>query len=281
MKTQLTKSKIALSILIVLMLSTVSLTFAQKEIKYEKIYYLDTKAESNDVTISIDNAVSTDAETKFKLKITNKTNDYIIYKPSESKFIINGKEINPQEKPLVIEPNESGSRVINTKGNYNTVKDYSFVASGLYKVSTGTKSIAAADFKLPPSRNDFKAADFDCVLSKVSKETDETAVKFKCTYLGKNVGIIMPSKVTVKMPDGNEYANAKSKAAPLLFINKGEEDSFTLLWQRMPGGKDNDMQKVEMIIKWNDAFHESTPDKLKPVSLELKFDENTSNDKGK
>ena len=39
--------------------------------------------ELHDLTISLDNAVSTAGETKFKLKITNKTNDYVLYKPFE------------------------------------------------------------------------------------------------------------------------------------------------------------------------------------------------------
>ncbi len=55
-------------------------------------------------------AVSTEAGTKFKIKIQNKTNDYIIYKAEESKFVINGTEVQPKEKMLLIEPNESGSR---------------------------------------------------------------------------------------------------------------------------------------------------------------------------
>ena len=113
----------------------VSTLFAQKEIKYNKIYYLPTKAVTDAVTISIVDAVSLDEETKFKLRITNKTNDYILYKPEESKFVINGKEVKPVEKWLIIVPNETGSRVVNVKGTgYNTVKNYTFIADGLYKL---------------------------------------------------------------------------------------------------------------------------------------------------
>ena len=38
-----------------------------------------------------------------------------------------------------------------------------------------------------------------------------------------------------------------------------------------------DMQKVEMMIKWNDAFTEASPEKMKSETLEIQFDEERSN----
>ncbi|MGQ0829959.1 MAG: hypothetical protein ACT4ON_16350 [Bacteroidota bacterium] len=254
---------------------------AQKEIKYAKIFYKDFKVETSDLTISIDNAVSTDAETKFKLKITNKTSDYIIYKPEESKFVINGKELKPAEKWLVISPNDSDFKIINLKGTeYNTIKSYSFVVDGLYKVSARIQGVPAPDFKLPASQNDFKAGNFSCSLGKLSKESDKTDVKFECAYNGEKIGFVFPSRVAVKMPDGKDYANAKSKAKVIMLL-KGEKDTFTLQWDRMEGGKSMDMQLVDMFIKWNESFVEASPEKMKSETLELAFDETMSNEKGK
>ncbi|MES2593246.1 MAG: hypothetical protein V4608_15290 [Bacteroidota bacterium] len=260
---------------------TVSAALAQKEIKYEKLYYKNATAENSEVSILIDNAVSTAGETKLKLKITNKTNDYIIYKPEESIFIINGKEMKPKEKWLILSPNESDFKVVNMKGeNYNAVKNYAFTVAGLYKVTVGDKAITAPDFKLPPSKNDFKAGNFDCSLVKVYKETDATDAKFKCTYTGNNVGFIYPAKIAVKMPDGNDYANAKAKSKPVMLM-KGEEDTFTLHWDKFNGGKAMDMQFVEMMIKWNDAFAEGTTEKMKSETIQLEFDQATSDAKAK
>ena len=87
---------------------------AQKEIKYGKIFYKDVNVETDAVSIEIVSAVSDDKSTKFKLKLTNKTNDYIIWKPEECKFMINGKEIKPQERWMFLGPTESSSRVIDT-----------------------------------------------------------------------------------------------------------------------------------------------------------------------
>jgi hypothetical protein len=255
---------------------------AQTDTPYKKIYYKSADAENEALSIKIENAVSTDAETKFKLIITNKTNDYIIYKADESIFKIDGKEISPQERWLVIEPNKSDYRVVNAKGaGYNKIKNYSYVVDGLYRVNTEGGSITAPDFKLPASKNDFKAGNFTCELSKLEKETGGTKAKFKCTYSGNEIGFLMPAKVAVKMPDGNEYANNNSKAKTIVFLKKGDEDNFTLVWDRMQGGKATDMQKVDMLIKWNDAFKEAPAQKMKSETLSVDIDEAVSKDKGR
>lgn len=54
-----------------LALAVVSMTVAtaQKDVKYEKMYYKNIEKTEGDITITVDNAVSTAGETKFKLKI--------------------------------------------------------------------------------------------------------------------------------------------------------------------------------------------------------------------
>lgn len=257
---------------------------AQKDEKYLKLYYKEAKIDGKDITITASDPVSTEKETKFKLKIMNKSNDYVIYKPEESSFMINGKEMKPEEKWLLIAPNESDYRVINLKGEYNGVKNYSYTVGGLYKVAMG-KAVAVADFKLPASKNDFKTENFSCTLNNLEKETGKTVAKFNCTYTGDKMGFVFSSKPSVKMPDGNDYAckvskGLFSKSGPTILM-KGKEDSFTLVWERMQGGKSMDMQKVEMIIKWNETFAEGTPEKMKSETLQIEFDEALSNSKRK
>jgi len=252
-------------------LSVVTLSFgsaiAQKEVKYTKIYYKDLKTENNDIVITVDNAVSTEAETKFKLRIDNKSADYIIYKPEESKFVIEGSDGVVKEKWKVIEPNDYGTIVVNLKGvGFNKVKNYTFELQGLYRVSA--------------NQNEFNVGNFKVTLNKLYKESDKTEVKFNAVYNGDKIAFIFPSKTAVKMPDGNDYANAKSKA-PAIMLLRGENDSFTLKWDRMEGGKAMDMQKVEMFIKWNDAFCEVSPEKMKGATLNLDFDQIMSDSKGK
>lgn len=254
---------------------------------FEKLFYKDVVKETSDVTITIDNAVSTAAETKFKLKITNKTNDYLIYKPVESKFVIAGKESKPKEKMLIIKPNESDFVTINLKGaGYNVIKNYSFVVDGLYSVSANGKTISVPDFKLPASQNEFTAGDFNCTMTNITKESDKTEVKFKCAYNGDKIGVIHNTRAGVKMPDGKEYANAKkpgmleSKSKEVL-VMKGGEESVNLKWDRMEGGKAMDMQKVPMDIIWNATFTEAPAVKINAETIELEFDEVTTIAKAK
>jgi hypothetical protein len=239
--------------------------------KYEKIFYKDSKTENKDLVITVENSVSTAAETKFKLKITNKTNDYILYKPEESKFLINGKEMSPKEKMLIIEPNDFKTLVVNLKGPYNTVKDYTFQLDGLYRISASAKGLDAPDFRLPVSKNDFTVGNFTVTLDKLAKTSATTDVKFKVTYNGDKIGFIFPRKAGVVMPDKNEYANAR-KSDPIMLM-KGEDDTFSLQWDRMPGGKTMDMQKVEMLIKWNATFSETAPEKMHAENLQMAFDD--------
>ena len=202
--------------------------------------------------------------------------------------MINGAEASPKEKWLIIKPNESDFRVINLKGIYNTIKNYSFTVNGLYKVNTNGIVGAAPNFKLPASQNEFKVADFICTLSDLVKETGKTKAKFTCVYSGSKIGFIDPKKVTVKMPDGNEYSNtnistsllSKSPDAPMMLMN-GTQENFTLIWERMQGGRAMDMQKVDMIIIWHEAFSQSTLKKINGETLQFEFDETTSNLKGK
>ncbi len=271
---------------------TFSMVFSQKKdngVKYEKVFYKNSTIETNEATITVDDAVSTDKETKFKIFISNKTRDYIIYKPQESKFIIDGKELTPKNKNWeVIRPNDVGSIVVSLPGaGYKDVRNYTFTMDGIYRVAIGESSIPAEDYKLPPSQNEFKIGDFSMSMIKLDKETDKTIVKFKCTYNGTKVGVVNPLRIGVKMPDGNEYACVKptglfARSYPL-FIFPGESESFNVIWDgdRMPKGKANDMQKVDMFIKWNAAFAEVSPLKLKSETLTLEFDEDKSNEKGR
>lgn len=257
---------------------------AQKEKKYEKLYYNNITQESDKYTIEVDNAVSTAGETKFKLKITNKTGDYLIFKPEECKFTINGKDVAPKEKWLIIKPFSNDFRIINCKGpDYNKVKSYSFSADGIYTASPKGTVAKADDYKLPPSSNDFSAGDFKCTLDKLSKETDKTEAKFKVVYSGNKVGFIDPLKSAAKMPDGNEYAAKYSSgllggSGPIMLM-KGENDSFTIKWERMEGGKKMDMQKVDMIVQWRETFTEAPLEKAKGSILNFEFDQATSDAK--
>ena len=247
--------------------------------KYKKVFYKTQTIDAKEIIITVDDAVATDVGVKFKLRIKNQTNDYIIYKPSESIFKIDGKSYNPNEKWLIVAPKDADYRVVDLKGaDYKRTDNFDFVMDGVYKIDGNTKGVDAPDFKLPASQNDFNAGAFTVTLEKVKKETARTDAKFKVKYTGDKVAIFEPNKIAMKMPDGKEYANYHSdKKAQLL--NDGEK-SFTLAWKDIPKTS-GDMQFAEMIILWRDAFKEVTPVKMHPTTITIEFDKALSDLKGK
>ncbi len=248
---------------------------SQAQKKYEKIVYQDVSKDGEGITVTAKDAVANKEMTKFKLKIANKSDDIIIFKPEESKLKANAKEFTPKEKNMEVAPTETDGKVINFTGTDFLVNSYAYEMSGIYKVSTTTNAVQTADFQLPPSQNEFKTGNFTCTMVDLSKETDKTAVKFECRYTGDKVGVIHPGRAAVKLPDGTEIANAKSNGNPIL-LEKGESKKFTLYWNRMQGGRATDMQKIKLMVIWRNTFVESEMVKLKPVLLDLKIDEAVS-----
>lgn len=246
---------------------------------YKRVFYKTQTVDAKDILITVDDAVATDAGVKFRLRIKNQTNDYIIYKPSESVFKIDGKSINPNEKWLIIDPKESDSRVVDLKGkDYKKAANFDFVLEGVYRIDANAKGVAAPDFKLPASQNDFTAGPFTITLEKLKKETPRTDAKFNVKYTGDKVAIFSPNKVAMKMPDGKEYANYHSDRKSQL-LNDGEK-SFTVAWKDIPKTS-GDMQFAEMIILWRDAFKEVTPVKMAAPTITIEFDKEMSDAKGK
>ncbi|HET6225864.1 MAG TPA: hypothetical protein VFF27_06265 [Bacteroidia bacterium] len=247
---------------------------------YKRVFYKTQTVDAKDLIITVDDAVANDNGVKFRLRIKNQTNDYIIYKPSESVFKIDGKSINPNEKWLIIGPKDSDSKVIDLKGQgYKKTANFDFVLEGIYRVDANAKGVTAPDFKLPASQNDFTAGPFSVTLEKAKKETARTDAKFNVKYTGDKVAIFQPNKVAMKMPDGKEYANYHSDGKPKLLL-KAEPEGFSLAWKDIPKTS-GDMQFAEMIILWRDAFIEVTPVKMAATTITIEFDKETSETKGK
>ncbi|MDB5273402.1 MAG: hypothetical protein JWO58_1769, partial [Chitinophagaceae bacterium] len=235
------------------------------------IYYADATAETNEVSVEIKDAVSRIEFSKLKIKLSNKTTDYIVFKPKESTFKIAGSDFSPSDRMLLLQPSDKGGRVLDVKGNGKNlhVGDYQFLVAGLYKINADAPSTEVPNFKLPASVNDITASNFKIELVKISKETKETVAKFKVTYTGKGYGLVNPNKLGVKIENGQEFANAKSQDA--LLLAPGESDTFTALFT-IPG-KVADMQFANMEILWRNTFSESDLQKVDGLTVDMKIDE--------
>jgi hypothetical protein len=243
-------------------------TYAQ----YENVYFKDVQFENENVKVEFTDIVALPKEVKFKMTIINKTNNYLIYDSNESSFVIPDKTVTSSEKNLLIEPLKTKKRVMRATGDaLNSVRNFKYICEGFSSISLQDPA-KVERFRLPASVNEFSAGNFKVNLVASSKETQKTSVKFAITYIGDNLGFVFPSKVSAVMPDGTSYATANADEDALI-MKKGESENMTLNWTRMPGGKVNDMQLVEMFLTFEGVFAEGVSKKINGGSVEVTWDE--------
>jgi hypothetical protein len=230
----------------------------EKENEGVKYIYKEATVETDDYNIYILDAVANVKQAKFKIKIFNKTNDYLLIKPTEFKYVLGSKTILSKDKTYVIAPNEEETEVVDFRGTEMLADKFTIEFKGIYKASAGGKAYSVPNFDLPPTVNEFTIENFTCTLKKDDLKTDKSAAKFDCVYVGDGVGIIAPLKANAIMPSGKEQVNSK-KNQPMI-LERGKRDDFTLVFTELAGA--GDMQKGGIKIKWNETFRES---KLAPI----------------
>jgi hypothetical protein len=241
--------------------------------------------ETNEVKVEFSDAHSQQEFSNVKVKVTNKTTDYILFKTKESAFKYDFGEVHPgvgglfRGANMMVLPKDSDTRILKaTGGNKFHVKQLTLQLDGFYLVPAEGKTQEAPDFKLPAAVNEFKAGNFKCTLEKVKKETKETQVTFKCTYQGNDIGIVDPSRITLKTEDGQEYANDNKKDKAELVL-PGEEVKIVATYH-VPG-KITDMQFANMLLIWKNTFIESKATPLKVGSANFEFDPGMTEGKNK
>ncbi|MES2130857.1 MAG: hypothetical protein V4506_00830 [Bacteroidota bacterium] len=245
--------------------------FSQKDKKPEekvKVIYKDATVETDDYKVYIEDAVAVATQSKFKMKVFNKTNDYLLVKPTEIVFMAEGKTLNSKDRTFVVAPNDEAYLVIDYKDNNLQVDKYSLDIKGIYKASAGGKIDETPNFQLPPSKNDFTTGSFTCTLKKSDSKTDKSVARFECAYNGDGVGVINPYKAVAVMPNGADNANSKKNKA--MVLEKGVVEDFTMVFMEVKDA--GDMQKKPINIKWNETFRESKLILLKGVKIDLEKD---------
>ncbi|MBC7694539.1 MAG: hypothetical protein H7141_03740 [Burkholderiales bacterium] len=235
---------------------------AKENLKY---LYKEATVETDDYKIYIIDAVASLKQAKFKIKIFNKTNDYLLIKPTEFNYLAGDKTILSFDRTYVVAPNEEESKVIDFKGADMLSEKFAVEFKGIYKASAGGKAYSIPNFELPASKNDFTVENFTCTLKKADLKTDKSAVKFECQYVGDGVGIINPMKASALMPNGKENANSK-KNQPMI-LEKGKKDDFTLVYAEVAGA--GDMQLKGLQVKWNETLRESKLLSIGNTKIEL------------
>lgn len=263
------------SIFTLAILFVCSFTFAQS-----KIYYPAQKQNTDLYAVEISNIVGMANEIKFKIEIENTSSEFLLFDASKCVFTINGATVTPKDKFVIIEPYKKKSKTLVALGSgFESVREFKFELNGIQQVIPSDDKFATEPFPLPPSKNDFSVGDFTVDLKNYKKVTGSTTSKFEVQYKGKKLGFVHPAKITVSMPDGKDYANAKKSDPILLF--PGDKESFNANWDRMPGGSLNDMQKVEMILNFTNVFGEATATDVPAQNFDFSWDEALTTEKNK
>lgn len=263
-------------LLFVLFIGATTGIYAQRpssDPKHENHYEVSA-IETDDIKIVFKNAHSQMEFTLVELVITNKTNDYIYCKGSEAKFIYDHASYSPKGGLLskinfAIEPMQTESKIFKVSGdNRFHVEKLKLELNCFYTISTKGSATPAPDFQLPAAKNSFVAGDCNCTLEGSKQTTSETASRFKCTYNGKKVMFVDPSKLSVKIKAGQEFANNNKKNKGDILM-PGDNISFTTIFN-IPG-QIADMQFSVLNINWNDTFKEASmvPMKLNAVDFVL------------
>ena len=249
--------------------------------QYAKVYYADHKLETEELKVEISNIVATDVEVKFKLELANTTSEFLLFDASKCTFSINGKAYTPKDKFVIIDPYGKKSKTVGITGTgLGEVKEFEIELAGIQRVEMSEEQFATDVFTLPPSKNDFSTGPFFVALKNHKKETAAAFSKFDVQYKGKKIGFVFPAKITTTMPDGKDYANAEKKPDPILLF-PGEDSKFSASWERMPGGRVNDMQLVEMKLNFGDVFREGTAVDLPAQKVAFTWDQALTIEKNK
>lgn len=228
------------------------------------------KVETDDYSVEVVDIFARMEEVKCKVKITNKTNDYLIWNPSESAFRFEFGEFKPKEKEVVIKPNDKESKVLNITGdNRFHVESFSLDIKGVSKVASTGTMVMAPEFQLPASMNDFNAGPFKVSLLAVDKKTDLTAGSFRVTYTGNEIGLVDANKIAVRTEKEQEFASARTDYK-LQLLTKGESDKFNFYF-KIPASH-VDMQFATLWIIFRNAFQESKKVPIGGTSVSLEID---------
>lgn len=248
--------------------------------KHKNFYKVPQKIEGKNYTVDFKDIVAKIDYAKMAVELKNTGNDYLMFKPEETEFVFDFGTFNSKEDVIFILPNSEETETLKASGdNRFHVDEFKMNFAGLYHLSAKGKTQKVEEFRLPASKNNIEAGNFKISLIKTSQRTQETYGKFEIEYIGDEIGIIDPSKLSVRV-DGKDdlvYANdvKKSKASFMskggpVFLRKGEKTTIKAVFH-IPG-RIADMQFSLLYIMWGDTFIESKPEKISSKQVEFVLD---------
>jgi hypothetical protein len=240
--------------------------------------YKDATSETEDFKLYTEDALAQDGFSKLRVRIFNKTNDYLIFKPADATFSINGQNLVSKDKQMIVPPNDEANKVIDVKGKGLQADKFTFDIKSLYKVANSIPAVKVEDLpvsKKEAPKKEVAVAGFKCNLKKTDLQTNKSILVMECMYTGDGIGILDPTKVVAVMPKGQENPNADREKPKLL--EKGQSETFAIAIKEIKDG--GDMQKEPFVIKWNDTFKDSKITPLQGGKIEMELDAKKTSEK--
>lgn len=252
----------------------------KEKVNTEIVNYFETVAPvGDDITVGLEDAIGGPEEAKLKVRLLNGTRDWLIYRAGESRFDFGDGELTPtRAKMAFIPPKSAKARVIAVKGTGFQKPSFTFMPNGIYKVPDASVSpFKVNDLQLPLEVSTFESGPFDCdIPGKVKQQTDETKFRVVCTYKGEEIGLVDPSKIQVRIEDGQLFANDDRKTDPMI-VTEGDEFKFDVAFH--VSGKIVDMQFAKLHVVFNDTFQGGKTEPVPFSPIELTIDQALTNEK--
>lgn len=232
-------------------------------------HFEDVEPTGDEVKVALADVVAWEENAKLKIELVNGTSDYLIARLDDVRLDM-GTPIAPKsDKVKVVKPMSSGNKVLGFEGSGLHVEQGSLVVDGLSLIAADSPVVAFPDYRLPMEKKSFKVGDFSCALAgKVKQETDVTDAKLKCTFTGKGVALVDESKIQVRLPDGQLFANLEG-GVDADVVKSGED--FKLKMKFVISAKVIDMQFAELQVQFNDAVRVGEPKPVKAITVPLTF----------
>ena len=250
---------------------------------FERVYYTTpAPIDVTDYTLEVKNPVAQADHCKMALKIANTSNDFILYKSLETTFNYSFGTPHPDNKPILVKPNDSKTRTLTVNGGDKFLqKTFTVEVGGVYKIPVDGTTTEVPNFQLPASTNSVTSGNFKIELKKYSASTKEAKAEFEVTYLGNEVALVNPANLSVKAKRNKSeeevtYANDDKKGEAEI-LRKGEKVTVTAVFH-IPG-KIVDMQFAVMHILWNNTFVETSEVLLPVQTFTFEMDEALTTEK--
>lgn len=221
--------------------------------------------ENDDYKLEIVNGphyVSDRGYASYRIKITNKTYDYLLVRTKSSSI----SSASACDNYLhIIDPNTSKVKIFRFFDGYNH-KNYVINFDRVLKIPFNHNIIEVADTKLTDDVDTFSFPDYNCKLLKSKIRTNEIVAKFDCTYTGDSIAVLDPKKSVLRLSNGERLENIK-KYDPTILINNQHED-FQVVYPVLTKISKDDLKKGVDII-WKDTFKTSFYELLKPGRIHI------------